>query len=160
MRHARQLPAQRRGGDTAGSAWPSIVATTTSLSGAAAGIVTLIVWNDAFHLRLGVGVAAAGAAFSSLAMLGVRRERATRRELMTEAREDHTAELRFETGRRDTLISGLKQQVLEAEETVVLFELRILEEHARAEAAETVREQVEHDLAVLTAWVHQTRAAA
>jgi hypothetical protein len=160
MRHARQPLAQRRGGDTAGSAWPSIVATTTSLSGAAAGIASLLLWNDPFHLRLGVGMAAAGAVFSSFAMLGVRRDRLSRRELLAEAREDHSAELRFEVTRRDTLISALKQKVLEAEEIVVLFEQRIGEEQARFEASETAREQAEHDLAVLTAWVHQANAAA
>jgi hypothetical protein len=160
MRHARQPIAQRRGGDTTGSAWPSIVATTTSLSGAAAGIASLLLWNDTFHLRLGVGMAAAGAVFSSLSMLGVRRDRSTRRELMAEAREDHAAELRFEVTRRDTLISALKMKALEAEEMVTLVELRLAEEQARTEASEEAREQAEHDLAVLTAWVHQANAAA
>ena len=160
MRHARQLQDRRRGGDIAGPAWPSIVATTASLSGAAAGITSLLVWTDTYHLRLGVGMAAAGAVFSSLAMLGVRRDRSSRRQLMAAAREDHAAELKYEIGRRDKQISNLKTEALAAEETVVLFEQRLGEEQARADASEAARVRAEHDLAVLTAWVHQTTAAA
>ena len=160
MRHARQLQAQRRGGDIAGPAWPSIAATTTSLTGAAAGIVTMFVWDDPLHLRLGVGMAAAGAVFSSLAVLAVRRERTTRRELVAGLREDHAAELRYETGRRDKQISELKTEVLAAEELVVLFEQRVGAEQSRADASESARVRAEHDLAVLSAWVQQTTAAA
>lgn len=160
MRHARQLQAQRRGGDIAGPAWPSIVATTTSLTGAAAGIATTLLWSDPLHLRLGVGMAAAGAIFSSLAMLAARRDRATRRELVATIREDHAAELRYETTRRDKQISDLKTEALAAEETVVLFEERAKEEQLRADASEAARVRAEHDLAVLSAWVQQTTAAA
>jgi hypothetical protein len=160
MRHARQLQAQRRGGDIAGPAWPSIVATTTSLTGAAAGIATTFLWNDAFHLRLGVGMAAAGAVFSSLAVLAARRDRATRRELVAGMREDHAAELRYETARRDKQIADLKTEALAAEETVVLFEQRAQDVQERADAAEAARVRAEHDLAVLSAWVQQTTAAA
>lgn len=160
MRHARQLQAQRRGGDIAGPAWPSIVATTTSLTGAAAGIATTLVWSDPLHLRLGVGMAAAGAVFSSVAMLAARRDRATRRELVATMREDHAAELRYETTRRDKQISDLKTEALAAEETVVLFEERAKEEQLRADASEAARVRAEHDLAVLSAWVQQTTAAA
>ncbi|GAA1989367.1 hypothetical protein [Catenulispora subtropica] len=160
MRHARQLQAQRRGGDIAGPAWPSIVATTTSLTGAAAGIATMLVWDDPFHLRLGVGMAAAGAVFSSLAMLAVRRDRSTRRELVAGLRDDHAAELRYEVGRREKQISQLKTDVLAAEEIVVLFEQRVSAEQARADASEAARVRAEHDLAVLSAWVQQTTAAA
>src|SRR3989442_8641620 len=122
MRHARRLQAQRRGGDIAGPAWPSIVATTTSLSGATAGIASMLLWDDSFHLRLGVGMAAAGAVFSSLAMLAVRRDRATRRELVAGMREDHAVELRYELGPRDKQIAELKTEILASEELVVLFE--------------------------------------
>jgi|GEM_PF-3204544 hypothetical protein len=160
MRHARQLQAQRRGGDIAGPAWPSIVATTTSLTGAAAGIATTLVWSDPLHLRLGVGMAAAGAVFSSVAMFAARRDRATRRELVSTMREDHAAELRYETTRRDKQISDLKTEALAAEETVVLFEERAKEEQLRADASEAARVRAEHDLAVLSAWVQQTTAAA
>jgi hypothetical protein len=160
MRHARQLQAQRRGGDIAGPAWPSIVATTTSLTGAAAGIATTFLWNDSFHLRLGVGMAAAGAIFSSLAVLAARRDRATRRELVAGIREDHAAELRYETGKRDKQIADLKTEALAAEETVVLFERRAQDEQVRADASESARVRAEHDLAVLSAWVQQTTAAA
>ena len=160
MRHARQLQAQRRGGDIAGPAWPSIVATTTSLTGAAAGIATTLAWSDPFHLRLGVGMAAAGAVFSSVAMFAARRDRATRRELVATMREDHAAELRYETARRDKQISDLKTEALAAEETVVLFEERAKEEQLRADASEAARVRAEHDLAVLSAWVQQTTAAA
>jgi hypothetical protein len=160
MRHARQLQAQRRGGDIAGPAWPSIAATTTSLTGAAAGIVTMFLWDDPLHLRLGVGMAAAGAVFSSLAVLAVRRDRTTRRELVAGMREDHAAELRYENGRRDKQISELKTEVLAAEELVVLFEQRVSAEQARADASESARVRAEHDLAVLSAWVQQTTAAA
>ncbi|NUR62423.1 MAG: hypothetical protein HOV87_27760 [Catenulispora sp.] len=160
MRHARQLQAQRRGGDIAGPAWPSIAATTTSLTGAAAGIATMLVWDDPLHLRLGVGMAAAGAVFSSLAVLAVRRDRTTRRELVAGMREDHAAELRYETGRREKQISELKTEVLAAEELVVLFEQRVCAEQARADASESARVRAEHDLAVLSAWVQQTTAAA
>jgi hypothetical protein len=160
MRHARQLQAQRRGGDIAGPAWPSIVATTTSLTGAAAGIATTLAWSDTFHLRLGVGMAAAGAVFSSVAMFAARRDRATRRELVATMREDHSAELRYETTRRDKQIADLKTDALAAEETVVLFEERAKEEQLRADASESARVRAEHDLAVLSAWVQQTTAAA
>lgn len=160
MRHARQLKAQRRGGDIAGPAWPSIVATSTSLTGAAAGIATTLAWSDTFHLRLGVGMAAAGAVFSSVAMLYARRDRHTRRELVAAMREDHAAELRYETVRRDKQIADLKTDALAAEETVVLFEERAKEEQARADASESARVRAEHDLAVLSAWVQQTTAAA
>ncbi|ACU77241.1 hypothetical protein Caci_8418 [Catenulispora acidiphila DSM 44928] len=160
MRHARQLQAQRRGGDIAGPAWPSIVATTTSLTGAAAGIATTLVWSDPLHLRLGVGMAAAGAVFSSVAMFAARRDRSTRRELVATLREDHAAELRYETTRRDKQISDLKTDALAAEETVVLFEERAKEEQLRADASEAARVRAEHDLAVLSAWVQQTTAAA
>jgi len=160
MRHARQLQAQRRGGDIAGPAWPSIVATTTSLTGAAAGIATMLAWDDSFHLRLGVGMAAAGAVFSSLAVLAARRDRTTRRELVSGMREDHAAELRYELGRREQQISQLKTDVLAAEEIVVLFEQRVATEQARAEESEAARMRAEHDLAVLSAWVQQTTAAA
>ncbi|MEZ0108792.1 hypothetical protein ABH920_002793 [Catenulispora sp. EB89] len=160
MRHARQLQAQRRGGDIAGPAWPSIVATTTSLTGAAAGIATTLAWSDPFHLRLGVGMAAAGGLFSSVAMFAARRDRATRRELVAAMREDHAAELRYETSRRDKQITDLKTDALAAEETVVLFEERAREEQLRADASEAARVRAEHDLAVLSAWVQQTTAAA
>ncbi|MEY9859099.1 hypothetical protein ABH935_004726 [Catenulispora sp. GAS73] len=160
MRHARQLQAQRRGGDIAGPAWPSIVATTTSLTGAAAGIATTLAWSDPFHLRLGVGMAAAGGLFSSVAMFAARRDRATRRELVATMREDHAAELRYETTRRDKQIADLKTDALAAEETVVLFEERAKEEQLRADASEAARVRAEHDLAVLSAWVQQTTAAA
>lgn len=160
MRHARQLQAQRRGGDIAGPAWPSIAATTTSLTGAAAGITTMLLWSDPFHLRLGIGMAAAGAVFSSLAVLAVRRDRTTRRELVAGMRQDHGAELRYETGRRDKRISELKTEALAAEELVVLFEQRVAAEQARADASESARVRAEHDLAVLSAWVQQTTAAA
>ena len=160
MRHARQLQAQRRGGDIAGPAWPSIVATTTSLTGAAAGIATTLAWSDPFHLRLGVGMAAAGAVFSSLAVLAARRDRATRRELVATMREDHVAELKYEISRRDKQIADLKTDALAAEETVVLFEERAKEEQLRADASEAARVRAEHDLAVLSAWVQQTTAAA
>ncbi|MEY9907854.1 hypothetical protein ABIA35_004086 [Catenulispora sp. MAP12-49] len=160
MRHARQLQAQRRGGDIAGPAWPSIVATTTSLTGAAAGIATTLAWSDPFHLRLGVGMAAAGAVFSSVAMVAARRDRSTRRELVAAMREDHAAELKYETSRRDKQISDLKTDALAAEETVVLFEERAKEEQLRADASEAARVRAEHDLAVLSAWVQQTTAAA
>jgi hypothetical protein len=160
MRHARQLQAQRRGGDIAGPAWPSIVATTTSLTGAAAGIATTLVWSDPLHLRLGVGMAAAGAVFSSVAMFAARRDRSTRRELVATIREDHAAELRYETTRRDKQISDLKTEALAAEETVILFEERAKEEQLRADASEAARVRAEHDLAVLSAWVQQTTAAA
>ena len=160
MRHARQLQAQRRGGDIAGPAWPSIVATTTSLTGAAAGIATTLAWSDPFHLRLGVGMAAAGGLFSSVAMFAARRDRATRRELVATMREDHAAELRYETSRRDKQIADLKTDALAAEETVVLFEERAKEEQLRADASEAARVRAEHDLAVLSAWVQQTTAAA
>lgn len=160
MRHARQLQAQRRGGDIAGPAWPSIVATSTSLTGAAAGIATTFAWSDPFHLRLGVGMAATGALFSCVAMVYARRDRATRRELVAAMREDHAAELRYETGRRDKQIADLKTEALAAEETVVLFEERAKEEQARAEAFQAAQERAEHDLAVLSAWVRQTTAAA
>jgi hypothetical protein len=160
MRHAREIPTQRRGGDSTGSAWPSIVATTTSLTGAAAGLATLAVWQDTFHLRIGVGMAAAGAVYSSVAMLGRWRDKTSRREALAEARADSVAEMRFEIGRREGQIATLKLRVREAEETVVLFEQRALAEQARADAADSARIRVEHDLAVLSAWVHQTRAAA
>ncbi|MBW8805204.1 MAG: hypothetical protein AUG49_14035 [Catenulispora sp. 13_1_20CM_3_70_7] len=160
MRHARQLQAQRRGGDIAGPAWPSIVATTTSLSGAAAGIASLLIWDDTFHLRLGVGMATAGAVFSSVAVLIARRDRTTRRELVSGMREDLASELRYETGRRDQRISQLKTDVLAAEEIVVLYEHRVAAEQARADASEAARVRAEHDLAVLSAWVQQTTAAA
>ncbi|MFL6116025.1 MAG: hypothetical protein ACJ786_32435, partial [Catenulispora sp.] len=160
MRHARQLQAQRRGGDIAGPAWPSIVATTTSLSGAAAGIASLLIWDDPFHLRLGVGMATAGAVFSSVAVLIARRDRTTRRELVTGMRQDLASELRYETGRRDQRISQLKTDVLAAEEIVVLYEQRVAAEQARADASEAARVRAEHDLAVLSAWVQQTTAAA
>ena len=160
MRHARQLQAQRRGGEIAGPAWPSIVATTTSLSGAAAGIASLLIWDDTFHLRLGVGMATAGAVFSSIAVLIARRDRTTRRELVSGMRDDLAAEFRYETGRRDQRISQLKTDVLAAEEIVVLFEHRVAAEQARADASEAARVRAEHDLAVLSAWVQQTTAAA
>ncbi|MEY9933660.1 hypothetical protein ABH926_008320 [Catenulispora sp. GP43] len=160
MRHARQLQAQRRGGDIAGPAWPSIVATTTSLTGAAAGIATTLAWSDPFHLRLGVGMAAAGAVFSSVAMVAARRDRSTRRELVAAMREDLAAELKYETSRRDKQIADLKTDALAAEETVVLFEERAKEEQLRADASEAARVRAEHDLAVLSAWVQQTTAAA
>jgi hypothetical protein len=160
MRHARQLKAQRRGGDIAGPAWPSIVATTTSLTGAVAGIATTLAWSDPLHLRLGVGMAAAGAVFSSVATVAARRDRTTRRELVAAMREDHAAELRYETARRDKQIADLKTDALAAEETVVLFEERAKEEQLRADASEAARVRAEHDLAVLSAWVQQTTAAA
>ncbi|WP_194897322.1 hypothetical protein [Catenulispora pinisilvae] len=160
MRHARQLQAQRRGGDIAGPAWPSIVATSASLTGAAAGIATTLVWSDSLHLRLGVGMAAAGAVFSSLSVLAARRDRTSRRELVATMREDHAAELRYETARRDKQIADLKTDALAAEETVVLFEERAKGEQVRADASEAARVRAEHDLAVLSAWVQQTTAAA
>jgi hypothetical protein len=160
MRHARQIPAQRRGGESTSSAWPSIVATTCSLSGAAAGLTTLALWNDPYHLRVGIGVAAAGAVYSSVVSMGRWRQKATRREELAEAREDVVAEMRFEIGRREGQIATLKLKVREAEETVVLFEQRAISEKARADSHETARMRAEHDLAVLTAWVHQTQAAA
>ncbi|MBS2536519.1 hypothetical protein KGQ20_27530 [Catenulispora sp. NF23] len=160
MRHARQLQAQRRGGDIAGPAWPSIVATSASLTGAAAGLATTLVWSDPLHLRLGVGMAAAGAVFSSLSVLAARRDRTSRRELVATMREDHAAELRYETARRDKQIADLKTDALAAEETVVLFEERAKEEQVRADASEAARVRAEHDLAVLSAWVQQTTAAA
>ena len=159
MRHARQLP-ERRGGDTGGSAWPSIVATTTSLGGAAAGIATLLLWDDTFHLRLGTGLAAAGALFSTVSVLFLRRDQQSRREMMAGAREDHVQELKFEIGRREHRITALRAQVMEAEETVLLFEQRVQAELARAEASDAARARAEHDLAVLSAWIEQARAAA
>src|SRR5260370_24264323 len=131
MRHSRQTAAQRRGGESTGSTWPSIVATTCSLSGAAAGVATLLLWSDTFHLRLGVGMAAAGAVYSSIAMLGRWREKTSRREDLAEARLDAAEELRFEIGRREGQISGLKMRVRQAEETVLLFEERVKAARAR-----------------------------
>jgi hypothetical protein len=130
------------------------------LTGAAAGIATTLVWSDPLHLRLGVGMAAAGALFSSVAMLAARRDRATRRELVATMREDHAAELRYENMRRDKQISDLKTEALAAEETVILFEERAKGEQLRADASEAARVRAEHDLAVLSAWVQQTTAAA
>lgn len=159
MRHARQLT-ERRGGDTGGPAWPSIVATASSLGGAAAGVATLLVWDDTFHLRIGVGLAAAGALVSTVTVLLARRDRQSRREVLAGAREDHVQELKFEIGRREHRITALKAQVMEAEETVLLFEQRVQAELARAEASDAARMRAEHDLAVLSAWIEQARAAA
>ena len=160
MRHARQIPAQRRGGESTGSAWPSIVATTCSLSGAAAGITSLFLWTDTFHLRLGLGMAAAGAVYSSLAMVGRWRDKTTRRQVIAEVRQDAVAEMRFEIARREGQIAGIRLRMREAEETVVLFEQRAVAERARADASEFARIKAEHDLAVLSAWVHRASAVA
>jgi hypothetical protein len=120
----------------------------------------MLVWDDAFHLRIGVGLAAAGALVSTVTVLLSRRDRQSRREVLAGAREDHVQELKFEIGRREHRITALKAQVMEAEETVLLFEQRIQAELARAEASDAARVRAEHDLAVLSAWIEQARAAA